>query len=44
MNTPGTVGTHNWRWRFTWSELEDRMVEGLRAITVAARRNASPLR
>jgi 4-alpha-glucanotransferase len=39
MNTPGTVGPHNWSWRFRWDQLEERMVEGLAYITRAAGRN-----
>jgi len=23
MNTPGTMGEENWRWRFDWSQLKD---------------------
>jgi 4-alpha-glucanotransferase len=23
MNTPGTMGPHNWAWRFTWSQIGD---------------------
>jgi 4-alpha-glucanotransferase len=39
MNTPGTVGTHNWTFRFEWSQLSHSMVETLRVITEHARRN-----
>lgn len=39
MNTPGTVGDHNWSWRFRWEQLEERMVEGLAYITREAGRN-----
>lgn len=33
MNTPATVAG-NWRWRFTWDELEPRSIERLRILTV----------
>lgn len=39
MNTPGTVGPHNWRWRFSWDQVEERMVTTLRQLTAGARRN-----
>lgn len=39
MNTPGTVGEHNWTWRFSWEQLEERMVKGLEFITREAGRN-----
>lgn len=39
MNTPGTVGDHNWTWRFRWEQLEERMTEGLAHITSVAGRN-----
>jgi 4-alpha-glucanotransferase len=39
MNTPGTVGSHNWTWRFDWPALEERMTNGLRVLTERAGRN-----
>jgi 4-alpha-glucanotransferase len=39
MNTPGTVGNHNWSWRFRWEQLEEPMVEGLAFLTRQAGRN-----
>lgn len=41
MNKPGTVGPHNWTWRFTWDQLDEHMLETLRAITHETHRNAS---
>ena len=40
MNTPGTMGPHNWSWRFTWDQLSPSTVETLRVITEHAGRNA----
>jgi 4-alpha-glucanotransferase len=40
MNTPGTVGDHNWGWRFRWEQLQDGMVEGLGIVTRRAGRNS----
>jgi len=37
MNTPGRAGG-NWRWRFTWPELNDTVADRLRAETTAAGR------
>lgn len=39
MNTPGTVGTHNWTFRFEWSQLTPAMIATLRVITEHAERN-----
>lgn len=41
VNTPGTVGTHNWTYRFDWAELRSSMLETLRVITEHAGRNAT---
>jgi 4-alpha-glucanotransferase len=41
MNTPGTVGDHNWSWRFGWEQLEERMVQGLLYLTRDAGRGQS---
>lgn len=38
MNTPGTVGNGNWRWRFDWSQLPDGQTEALRALAMETRR------
>src|SRR5690606_37488297 len=40
MNTPGTVGDHNWTWRFTSSQVHDEMIDGLAEITRQTGRNA----
>jgi 4-alpha-glucanotransferase len=29
MNTPGTVGQGNWRWRFEWKQVEDQQINEL---------------
>ncbi len=39
MNTPGTVGDHNWTWRFDWNQLTPTMTETLRQITQETGRN-----
>jgi 4-alpha-glucanotransferase len=39
MNLPGTVGPHNWTYRFEWSQLTSQMVETLRVITEHSGRN-----
>jgi 4-alpha-glucanotransferase len=39
MNTPGTVGEHNWTWRFDWPQLQPKMLETLRQITRETQRN-----
>lgn len=41
MNTPGTVGEHNWTFRFEWDQLKPEMLETLRIITEQTGRNAS---
>lgn len=41
MNTPGTVGPHNWTWRFSSDQLDDKMQSTLRAITHETHRNAT---
>ena len=33
MNTPGTVGDHNWAWRFTFDMLTDEMLGRLKELT-----------
>lgn len=40
MNTPGTVGPHNWSWRFSWDQVPQSALETLRGITEATGRNA----
>lgn len=40
MNMPGTVGGHNWTWRFDWPAVEERMIRGLRFLTEQAGRNS----
>lgn len=39
MNTPGTMGSHNWSWRFDWSQLTSKAVETVAAITRETERN-----
>ncbi|MEN9581614.1 MAG: hypothetical protein RJA70_4623 [Pseudomonadota bacterium] len=39
MNTPGTVGPHNWSWRFKWEQLSSSAIATVRAITLEAGRN-----
>lgn len=39
MNTPGTVGPHNWSWRFRWDQLTPGAMETIRAITRETGRN-----
>lgn len=39
VNTPGTVGAHNWTFRFDWSQLTPAMIATLRVITEHAGRN-----
>ena len=34
MNTPGTLGGNNWRWRLLTGELNDKLVEKISAITI----------
>ena len=38
MNVPGTVGAHNWTWRFEWSWIGDAPTRGLELITAASGR------
>ncbi len=40
MNTPGTMGEHNWTWRFRWEQVSPHMLETLRVITRETDRNA----
>jgi 4-alpha-glucanotransferase len=40
MNTPGTVGLHNWTWRFSWDQWQPEMLETLVQITGETGRNA----
>jgi 4-alpha-glucanotransferase len=42
MNTPGTVGDHNWTWRFDWNQIDASLFDRLRALTEQAGRNARP--
>jgi 4-alpha-glucanotransferase len=39
MNTPGTVGEHNWTWRFDWNDVQPSMLETLKQITKETSRN-----
>ena len=38
MNTPGTVGDHNWSWRFDWPMLGAEPTRVLGLITAASGR------
>ncbi len=38
MNIPGTMGAHNWTWRFEWSMLEPEHTRVLGMITATSRR------
>ncbi|MBW8851111.1 MAG: 4-alpha-glucanotransferase [Xanthomonadales bacterium] len=38
MNVPGTVGDHNWTWRFTWDMVGDEATRVLALITAASGR------
>jgi 4-alpha-glucanotransferase len=40
MNTPGTVGNHNWTWRFDWNQIDPALFDRLRALTQQTGRNA----
>lgn len=39
MNTPGTVGSHNWTWRFDWRQVDPGAFERLRQVTEQTGRN-----
>ncbi len=39
VNTPGTMGPHNWSWRFDWSQLTQEAIETIAAITRETDRN-----
>jgi 4-alpha-glucanotransferase len=38
MNIPGTMGDHNWSWRFTWSMVDDEAKRVLGLITATSGR------
>jgi 4-alpha-glucanotransferase len=38
MNTPGTLGPHNWTWRFEWSQIDDETTRVLGLVTAASGR------
>lgn len=38
MNTPGTVGDHNWTWRFTWDMVDAESTRVLALITATSGR------
>jgi 4-alpha-glucanotransferase len=40
MNIPGTVGDHNWSWRFTWDMLGNEPARVLGLIATTSGRNA----
>lgn len=39
MNTPGTVGDHNWTWRCDWNQLQPHMQQTLLHVTRETGRN-----
>jgi 4-alpha-glucanotransferase len=39
MNVPGTVGDHNWSWRFTWDMIDGEATRVLALITAASGRS-----
>ncbi len=39
VNTPGTVGPHNWSWRMEWDQLSSEAMETVVAITAETGRN-----
>ncbi|MFZ5637582.1 MAG: 4-alpha-glucanotransferase [Pseudomonadota bacterium] len=43
MNLPGTVGDHNWTWRFTWDMVDGETTRVLALITAASGRTAFEL-
>lgn len=43
MNTPGTVGDHNWTWRFEWGMVDVEATRVLGLITAASGRGAFEL-
>ncbi len=38
MNIPGTVGAHNWTWRFRWDQVGPEPARVLGLITAASGR------
>ena len=43
MNTPGTMGDHNWSWRFGWDMIDGEATRVLALITAASGRSAFAL-
>ena len=43
MNTPGTVGDHNWTWRFEWGMVDGEATRVLGLVTAASGRTAFDL-
>jgi len=43
MNVPGTIGPHNWTWRFEWSWINTENTQTLAAITTESGRAALEL-
>jgi 4-alpha-glucanotransferase len=43
MNIPGTLGAHNWSWRFSWNGITPEATRLLRLIAVASGRASGPL-
>ena len=43
MNTPGTVGDHNWTWRFTWDMVDAEATRVLALITATSGRSTFDL-
>ena len=42
MNVPGTVGSHNWSWRFDWDMIGSQPARTLRSITTGSGRSFLP--
>ncbi len=38
MNSPGTLGGENWRWRLQWAQIDDALAPRLHALAAAAGR------
>lgn len=41
MNVPGTIGAHNWTWRFEWRWMDDASTQALALITKESGRGSS---
>ncbi len=43
MNVPGTIGAHNWTWRFEWRWMNDATTQALALITAESGRGSNAL-